>query len=98
MTAGERLSLKLFQAVSQTQTGQNPGIGSAKMKQGRGKGGMTTRNTRGVWDRIKGVERAKNAIRRVHQSKVGEQAGYSTITPDPWPQLDQVMPLSGVQS
>ena len=94
-TAGERLSLKLFQAVSQTQTGQNPGIGSAKMKQGRGKGGMTTRNTRGVWDRIKGVGRAKNAIRRVHQSKVGEQAGYSTITPDPWLQLDQVgVPLS----
>lgn len=91
----EFLTTSLFKSVSQTMTGQNASIGSGGMRTSFTKTGLQTHNLRGVWDRLKGVGRAKNVIRRQTQGKVSEHVAYSTITPDPGLQVDEIgIPLS----
>ena len=86
----ERLSKKLFQAVGQLQTGQKAALGSGGMRAAMTKGGTTPQNLRGIFDRITGVGRQKNVIRRQHQGKVDEGVAYSVITPDPSLDIDEV--------
>lgn len=86
----ERLSRKLFQAVGQLQTGQKAALGSGGMRTAMTKGGTTPQNLRGIFDRITGVGRQKNVIRRQHQGKVDEGVAYSVITPDPSLDIDEI--------
>ena len=86
----ERLSKSLFQAVGQLQTGQKSALGSGGMRAAMTKAGAAPQNLRGIFDRIIGVGRQKNTIRRQHQGKVDEGVAYSVITPDPALDIDEV--------
>jgi len=86
----ERLSKKLFQAVSQLLTGQKSSIGSGGMRTALTKAGLAPQNLRGLFDRITGVGRQKNTMRRNHQGKVNEGVAYSVITPDPSLEINEV--------
>ena len=86
----ERLSKSLFQAIGQLQTGQKSALGSGGMRAAVTKAGTAPQNLRGIFDRITGVGRQKNTIRRQHQGKVDEGVAYSVITPDPALDIDEV--------